>query len=50
VRVVFSVFARELTLTYFGEAYLHSAHLAAGVLVFLPILLLAAIAADRTPA
>lgn len=47
LRVIFSVFARQLTLALLGETYLHVAHLAAGVLVFLPILLLMTLLADR---
>lgn len=39
VRVVLAVFAREAALHLLGPAYLHSAHLAAGILVFLPLLI-----------
>ena len=49
-RVVLSVMVQKATLASLGEAYTRSAHLAVGVLVFLPLLILATLWMERTQA
>lgn len=50
LRVVLAVFVREATVAFMGPSYAHSAHLAVGILIFLPLLIACSWLLERKPA
>lgn len=47
-RIILAVYAHHVTAATLGPAYQHASHLAVGILVFLPILLLTSFILERT--
>jgi len=50
IRIILAVYAHQVTAATLGPAYQHATHLAVGILVFLPILLLTSFLLERTAA